>query len=134
MAVPQHELRYWFRKKFAQKRMTQVEFRRVFGIPRTTQSMLMSDTNQNRAGLETCNKLAKAFHTPLPNVLEMAGFLPRSEPHTSDERYLMAGYRRIDARDKQTLLVFMESLLELDERPVMPGKETGRYIPESFRG
>ena len=112
MAIVQHELRFWFREKFAEKRITQMEFKRLYGVARGTQSALHSDTSEKRVGLETCIKLSKAFNTPLINVLEMAGYAPRSEPNKPEERYLLHAYRHMNARDKQTLIFVAEAMLK----------------------
>ena len=112
MAIVQHELRFWFREKFAEKRMTQIEFKTIYGVARGTQSALLSDNSTKRVGLETCIKLSKAFNTPLINVLEMAGYAPKSEPNKSEERYLLHAYRHVNARDKQTLIFLAEAMMK----------------------
>lgn len=112
MAIIQHELRFWFREKVAETKLTQVDFRDKYGVSRATQSMLQSDTSTKKAGLQTCLKLAEIFHTPIINVLEMAGYAPRSEPNKAEERYLLDAYRRVNARDKQTLIFVAEAMMK----------------------
>ena len=92
MSNAQPELRDWLRAIMKERNMTHRELADLCGFGKATITNIVSYTSKVEAGPDTCRALAQGLGVPEHEVLEVAGWIGRMEPHDADLRLIQHAY------------------------------------------
>lgn len=98
-AAQQRELRGWSIREMAER----------MNSPHSTIRRVMDE--DKKVGVEVAVRLAQIFNTPVENVLEMAGFIPRRPEETKLHRELIHVFDQMPIDKRHDLIDYARFLL-----------------------
>lgn len=96
----------WLLHELNRRGWSQADLARKAYMTTSTVSNLLNGRRQ--VGLGTANSLAKAFRVPVPEILSVAGLIPKIPESTAEEEQLLYLFRQLSDYDREAVLNFVE--------------------------
>lgn len=96
----------WLLHELNRRGWSQADLARKAYMTTSTVSNLLNGRRQ--VGLGTANSLAKAFRVPVPEILSVAGLIPKIPESTAEEEQLLYLFRQMTEDQRRDLLLYAD--------------------------
>lgn len=96
----------WLLHELNRRGWSQADLARKAYMTTSTVSNLLNGRRQ--VGLGTANSLAKAFRVPVPEILSVAGLIPKIPESTAEEEQLLYLFRQMNEDQRRDLLLYAD--------------------------